>query len=364
MLHAAKGRFSSCPRSFSLACLTLVAIGTLGHARAAEISSSPLKPGSEIDLIVISGEISPGDAQKFRQVALGDKSAIVLLNSNGGSTLEAIEIGKLIRIAGYPTYVSSYAPCNSACSLIWLAGNRRFLGSTASVGFHATYTEDNGKRMESGVGNAIVGSYLNQLSLDENAIIFATSAPPDQISSLTIHNLSKSGIGAEEVKDTEAKDSSSSSGNISREYGSVGGWKIYVDDSLGNGCFASGGYDDGLAIRLGYDARNSLSFYIMLVSNAWKSITSGTTYSAALQLDSNDPWSGNFMGIDTEGSKGLYINVPRNEFLSELSKAKAFRLYYKGRQIDNGQLPDIGSVVNSLQECQSRQTLQSDPFSQ
>jgi|WetSurMetagenome_2_1015567.scaffolds.fasta_scaffold70514_3 hypothetical protein len=354
------GLFDS-SRAICFASLIALASIISSQARAAAITSSALKPGSDVDLIVISGDIGDGDSEKFRQLALGHKSAVVFLDSNGGSTLEAIEIGKLIRIAGYPTYVSSFAPCNSACSLIWLAGSKRLLGSKAAVGFHATYVESNGKRLESGVGNAIVGSYLNQINLDERAVIFATSTPPDQISYLTLQNLDQSGISAEEVKDNKANENASSQDDA-RNYGSVGSWKIAIDDTLGNGCFAVATYDDGLALRVGYDARASLTFYVIVTRVSWKSIVAGSSYDAAIQLDQNTPWSGKFHGIDFGGLKGLYIPVPIDGFLPELSKSSGFQLYYEGKEIDNGELTDIAGAVNSLRECQSRQGLGADPF--
>src|SRR5205807_1526441 len=60
--------------------------------------------------------------------------------------------------------------------------------------FHASYKDIGGKLIEVGVGNALVGHYLSQLGFDQRAVIFATSAPPEQISWIRDENGSQSGI--------------------------------------------------------------------------------------------------------------------------------------------------------------------------
>ena len=87
-------------------------------------------------------------------------------------------MGKTIRLKGFATAVPENALCASACALIWLAGNPRFIGEGAHIGFHASYIDRNGTLAESGVANALVGAYLNQLGLSQKAIAFVTSAPP------------------------------------------------------------------------------------------------------------------------------------------------------------------------------------------
>jgi hypothetical protein len=71
--------------------------------------------------------------------------------------------------------------CASACAIAWLGGARRHLDPSSSVGFHAAYIDENGRQIESGVANALVGSYANRLGLTDNAIIFITSAGPREM---------------------------------------------------------------------------------------------------------------------------------------------------------------------------------------
>jgi len=63
----------------------------------------------------------------------------VHLDSVAGMVVEAIDIGNTIRIFKFNTFVADGAICASACGLIWLAGDRRYLGANAALGFHTVY---------------------------------------------------------------------------------------------------------------------------------------------------------------------------------------------------------------------------------
>jgi hypothetical protein len=68
------------------------------------------------------------------------------------------------------------------------------MGRTALVGFHAAYTEKEGLPSESGVGNALVGSYLTQIGLSEIAVVYITQAAPTQMTLLTLRDAKQIGI--------------------------------------------------------------------------------------------------------------------------------------------------------------------------
>jgi len=178
--------------AFSLVAGALWAF-SIGSTEAAQITKQTLDD-PPLDLIVISGPIQPGDEARFRAVASTTGQAIVILSSEGGNTMAGVEIGKAIRLAGFPTAVPSNTLCASACALIWLAGTPRFAEDDSHVGFHASYVVVAGHTSESGVGNALVGAYLNQLGLSQRAIVFVTSAPPEGIEWLTAEKAQQVGI--------------------------------------------------------------------------------------------------------------------------------------------------------------------------
>lgn len=149
-------------------------------AQGADISKKVSKEG-QTDQILIKGEIGIDDAKAFKQIALTTDKAVVHFDSPGGLLMPAIEIGKAIKLKGFATAVFD-SECTSACALAWIAGQPRMINKGASVGFHAAYTEDqSGKQVPSSVANALVGSYLNNLGLNERVVAFVASAGPDQV---------------------------------------------------------------------------------------------------------------------------------------------------------------------------------------
>ena len=97
-----------------------------------------------------------GDEQRFAALLAqprARKIAVVYLDSFGGSIAAGIKIGRIIRKAGLATAVdASAARCDSACTLIFAGGVRRYYVGGASVfegtsargglGYHPAHTRD------------------------------------------------------------------------------------------------------------------------------------------------------------------------------------------------------------------------------
>ena len=147
-----------------------------GHAAQIEVSGSP-----DVRAIAIVGTIEAADTETFQEKTRTLTEAVVLLSSNGGDVVTAIRIGEMIRARRFSTFVTD--TCASACTLIWLAGSQRYMSRHARIGFHQASNGDTGE--VSGAGNALVGSYLTRLGLSYDAVLYATSAPPDDIKWMT-----------------------------------------------------------------------------------------------------------------------------------------------------------------------------------
>jgi hypothetical protein len=145
--------------------------------------------------IEMTGEVSPGDDARFKSIiSMMQNGGIVFLESPGGNPFTAMAIGRLIRARGFDTYITA-GTCASACGIIWLAGVRRGIGPTGRVGFHAAY---NGVTHEqSGFANALIGAYLNELHLSDQAIIYITHAAPTEMQWLTAADATAVGILAD-----------------------------------------------------------------------------------------------------------------------------------------------------------------------
>lgn len=155
-------------------------------------------------ILTVSGQLENGDHAKFVDLALPASRAIVLFNSPGGSLRAGIEIGKAIRLKGFATAVPNDVVCASACAIAWLGGAPRLMGSRARVGFHAAYTEDNGAKLPTAVGNALVGAYVSQLGFPDRAVEYVTAAPPDSIQWLSVRDALAVGISVTELQEHAA----------------------------------------------------------------------------------------------------------------------------------------------------------------
>lgn len=345
-------------------CLALgVCFGPTSAAQAADFEVHPLESGEM--MIALVGEIQTGDAEKFRKLAVAHPKAFLLLGSNGGTIVEALEIGRMVRLQGYYTLVVRDAPCNSACALIWLAGSTRFLGEGAKVGFHASYYEEGGRLHESGVANALVGNYLNQLNLSERAIVFATSASPKELNWLSSENAAAAGIPFEHLPADDDDESVTAEKTVDSDlFRTVGAWDVRVDDSLRGGCFITSPYKGGVHFRIGLDMRGKQpEGYIAVFGEAWESIEEKEEYDVTLQFGKLEPWSATASGINLGGLRGLVVTFSESDLFKEFAEQPNVILTYKGREAANLNLKDSRAAIAALADCQlGQQQAVRDPF--
>ncbi|MGR9471042.1 PAN domain-containing protein [Rhizobium leguminosarum] len=162
------------------------------HARAADIQIETLK--DDIYVISVVGEFQEGDDKRFKNVAISTDKAVVFLDSPGGLASVGMEIGRTISIKGFSTAVVENTMCASSCGLVWLAGKHRFITPTSKVGFHAVFSDTSGQQAVSSAGNALVGSYLQQLGLSANVIVYVTDAAPASMQWLTAADAKQIGL--------------------------------------------------------------------------------------------------------------------------------------------------------------------------
>jgi hypothetical protein len=159
--------------------IVLLFLPSINAALGAQIGR---KAGSDFDLIGLQGEIKSEDVATFRSVASASGKAVIVLDSGGGAALAGIEMGKLIHLKHFATFVPEDTLCASSCALMWLAGNPRLIAPGGTVGFHAVYIpQGDGTLMTSGSGNALVGAYLDQLGFSGDVIAYVTHAPPERM---------------------------------------------------------------------------------------------------------------------------------------------------------------------------------------
>lgn len=175
-----------------------IAAALLLWAQTALAASVGAVGSGDQTMILITGELVRGDAQRFTEVALSHRDATVVLASPGGNLQAGIDIGEAARLLDMRTMVPDNAVCASACALAWLGGTRRVMGDGAQIGFHAAYrvTEQGGASVSS-MGNALVGGYLNKLGLSDQAIFYITRSDPAAMQWLSEEDALRLGISVQ-----------------------------------------------------------------------------------------------------------------------------------------------------------------------
>jgi hypothetical protein len=170
-------------RSLIVLWISLVLLpGYPAAAAQIEVRSAP----EYGNFITVDGVLRSDDGDRFTSLFLNSGASRVLFNSDGGSLMAAIEIGRAIRLRGnVATYVAPTGVCASACALAWLAGSEKYMANNRQVGFHAAFIKENDRKIISANGNAVVGAYLNQIGLSIPAIFYLLKESPDDMLWLT-----------------------------------------------------------------------------------------------------------------------------------------------------------------------------------
>jgi hypothetical protein len=90
----------------------------------------------------------------------------------------AMRIGAFVRQHKYETRVVNGATCNSACTLIWLAGTTRHLDQHARLGFHSAAATLYPPYERYEQGDLIMGKYLAALGVPKEVIDLQPQADP------------------------------------------------------------------------------------------------------------------------------------------------------------------------------------------
>jgi Clp protease len=100
-------------------------------------------------VLLLQGRIVPGDSKRLRAAFEADKRVTLLvLNSPGGSVLEAQEMAKSIRAFGAPVLVPGNAVCASACFMLFAAGRNRLAEPGAMIGVHSASVSGGNETMD------------------------------------------------------------------------------------------------------------------------------------------------------------------------------------------------------------------------
>jgi hypothetical protein len=156
-------------------------------------------------VIRIDGDIQLEDFTKFDKLIAQDdiKVAVVYLNSDGGNLIGGLLIGYLLNEHGFNTLVPDNGSCVSVCASIWLAGNTKYVWTSAKIGFHQPYRKDrHGHLRVDPKITAFVKKYYARIGVPKPAADFFVAANPADV--YWLNGSLARGFGIE-VSELEAK---------------------------------------------------------------------------------------------------------------------------------------------------------------
>jgi hypothetical protein len=140
--------------------------------------------------LIANGTITPGISQAFATEIgkRGDYIKTVILNSPGGSVVDALAMGRLIREKNLATEVEAGKYCASSCPLMFAGGVERRAGDKAVIGVHqvaaiATAAQTP-PRDEMSLGqkiSALCQRYLGDMGINLQVWVHAMETPHDKL---------------------------------------------------------------------------------------------------------------------------------------------------------------------------------------
>jgi hypothetical protein len=166
--------------------------------------------------VFVSGPIEDGDTDRFLDfVRLHHlEAAWIEFDSPGGSLLEGMKLGRVIRQRRFFTAVGSIddhgaasnAVCASACAYAFAGGVSRFLyQSSGKLGIHQFQSSNGLSESDAQLVSGIVVSYLHDMGVDSEAFALASATNPSGITWLTAKEAEQLGLANNGVEPTTAE---------------------------------------------------------------------------------------------------------------------------------------------------------------
>jgi hypothetical protein len=140
--------------------------------------------------LMATGTITPGSSRTFAAEIerRGDYVKTVVLNSPGGSVVDALAMGRLIRTRKFATEIEAGKYCASSCPLVFAGGIERRAGDRATIGVHqvaAIKSAVNGPpRDEMSIAQNVSARcqrYLGEMGVDLQVWVRAMETPNDKL---------------------------------------------------------------------------------------------------------------------------------------------------------------------------------------
>ena len=145
--------------------------------------------------LTLTGTIDPGAGERFAAEieARGEYVQTVVLDSHGGSVVDALAIGRLIHEEGLATKVAAGSLCASSCPIVFASGKSRIASTNAAIGVHQIYAAALEADPQSALriaGTAMADAqsttadiiaHLTTMGVDPALWLHAQQTPPNQL---------------------------------------------------------------------------------------------------------------------------------------------------------------------------------------
>lgn len=344
----------------------ILALG-LGLVQApADAATLAVEQIGDVRFIILSGDFASGDAAQFVQAAGAVGQVVVLLDSRDGALVPALEIGRLIRARGYSTYVAGDGVCLGACSLVWLAGARRYVAGGSRIGFRSGYALAGVQPDELGAGDARVGRYLTELELSVEALVFTTRTNPYSIAWIDPAHPGAHGIGFEHFGKLAAASGTVPAGMERASLRSApftfawsrNAWSVERD---GEGCMLvkQAGTAGPAGSRLALVQRPGQGRHaLVFLGSRFATFEPGRSYRVEVDFVRDDTMARRWgeraaQGIDIDGlGRGLALNLPGAEIKAELGGNDKIAVFEAGGLLDFVDLSGAREALAVLEVCE------------
>jgi hypothetical protein len=145
--------------------------------------------------LLLTGSFDLGSAERFAAEieARGEYVQTVVLDSPGGSVVDALAIGSLIHQRGLATRVTAGSLCASSCPIVFASGEERIASQEAAIGVHQIYAAALSADPQSALrvaGTAMsdaqattaeIMRHLTETGVDPALWLHALATPPEQL---------------------------------------------------------------------------------------------------------------------------------------------------------------------------------------
>jgi hypothetical protein len=166
----------------------------------------PVEIAGNAWFIFLDGVIDPKAATRFEKYIKDNRipdRSIVYVNSPGGSLIEGIALGRIIRKYGLSTSVGKRlvaatrrfdiepGGCYSACAYAYMGGQFRYLTKGSRYGVHQFASTAGGSEGVAQIASAIIVEYIRSMDVDTELFSLSASAAPDGMNELDTQTLER-----------------------------------------------------------------------------------------------------------------------------------------------------------------------------